>query len=73
MFYLRLAIEAVGVLILGGLVVLQLPAGAALAAMACLVWFVWVVVRLVGRWKTPVVNTSACDSINLTSKASTFQ
>ena len=46
MFYLKFAIEIVGVVILGGLFVLLLPAATALVAMACFAWFVWLVARL---------------------------
>ncbi len=46
MFYLKRAVEAAGVLALIGVVVLQLPAGAALAAMAYVVWAVWFVIRI---------------------------
>ena len=63
MFYRKLAVEVVGVLVLGSLVVVQLPAGAALAVMASFVWFIWVLTRLVVRWTTPTANTTPSDPI----------
>ncbi len=64
MFYLKLAVESTGVLILVAFIVLELPAGAALAAMACFVWLIWLAARVLGRSSThQQSDTTSSDSL----------
>jgi hypothetical protein len=72
MLYLKLAIEAAVVLILIGFIALQLPASAALAAMGCFVWFIWLLARLLGRSTAPRAHTDSSDALSQSRKAVTL-